>query len=116
MGTKLTQTCTQMHLHGEVAELHPFALNTVAICWPATQERIDKALVFLAHPGNWLAGPQTPFSITHNLTVGDPLYVPSCPPGGSSRFRALGYKPSKTVWRGPRRLAGRLLAPPGVSV
>ena len=33
------------------------------------QERIDKALVFLAHPGNWLAGPRTPFSITHNLTV-----------------------------------------------
>ena len=65
MGTKLTQ----MHLHGEVAELHPFALNTVAICWPVTQERIDKALVFLAHPGNWLAGPRTPFSITHNLTV-----------------------------------------------
>ena len=67
MGTKLTQ----MRLHGEVAELHPFALNTVAICWPspATQERIDKALVFLAHPGNWLAGPPTPFSITHNLTV-----------------------------------------------
>ena len=67
MGTKLTQ----MHLHGEVAELHPFALNTVAICWPspATHERIDEALVFLAHPGNWLAGPQTPFSITHNLTV-----------------------------------------------
>ena len=67
MGTKLTQ----MHLHGEVAELHPFALNTVAIWWPsqATQERIDKALVFLAHPGNWLAGPQTPFSITNNLTV-----------------------------------------------
>ena len=69
MGTQLTQ----MHLHGEVAELHPFALNTVAICWPspATQERIDKALVFLAHPGNWLAGPQTPFSITHNLTVSE---------------------------------------------
>ena len=62
---------TQMHLHGEVTELHPFALNTVAICWPspATHERIDEALVFLAHPGNWLAGPQTPFSITHNLTV-----------------------------------------------
>ena len=62
---------TQMHLHGEVTELHPFALNTVAIWWPsqATQERIDKALVFLAHPGNWLAGPQTPFSITHNPTV-----------------------------------------------
>ena len=63
---------TQMHLHGEVTELHPFALNTVAIWWPsqATQERIDKALVFLAHPGNWLADLQTPFSITHNLTVG----------------------------------------------
>ena len=62
---------TQMHLHGEVTELHPFALNTAAICWPspATHERIDEALVFLAHPGNWLAGPQTPFSITHNLTV-----------------------------------------------
>ena len=43
--------------------------NTVAICWPVTQERIDKAPVFLAHPGNWLAGPQTPFSITNNLTV-----------------------------------------------
>ena len=77
MGTKLTQ----MHLHGEVAELHPFALNTVAICWPspATHERIDKALVFLAHPGNWLAGPQTPFSITHNLTV--------CTVGGVTALR-----------------------------
>ena len=61
------------HLHGEVAELHYFALNTAAIWWPspATQERIDKALVFSAHPENWLAGPQTPFSITHTLTVVD---------------------------------------------
>ena len=32
---------------------------------------MDKALVFLAHPGNWLADLQTPFSITHNLTVID---------------------------------------------
>ena len=67
----------------------PFALNTVAICWPspATHERIDKALVFLAHPGNWLAGPPTPFSITHNLTV---LAASSC---GPCAWRAARTRP-----------------------
>ena len=73
-----------MHLHGEVAELHHFALNTIRtphshlVAFPGhPQERIDKALVFLAHPGNWLAGPQTPFSITHNLTVYPPNLITS---------------------------------------